>query len=1185
MASSSDDKTTIKVIPFDPEDYKKWSHLVTSKAIAHKFGKVFFSKVFEDFKITPEEYYSEQVTDPAGQTVSITKEEKENFELNAKAWSYLEESVKDDPVAYGLLSVIENRNAHKAWRALKTKYDKTGDAIDMTTLENEWNEAKMNNDLEDPDIWFNELERIRGLIKEVAPAIQKNDTVMALKISSNLPHCYIPVYTNLTQVKKQGDLDTVKETVRAHYKAFIKNKTAEELAFINYTPHKERKKYQNRGRGGGQRPKNEETNGKGPWCDFCKRDTHNTDQCYSKDPKCFNCGKSGHLKKDCWAQGGGAYKEQANAASKDDVPCLICNKTGHKAADCSKNKDKEKDKKKSISFAGSAHVANELGVDGKEDIWLVDSGARVHITNDKSGLYNIKRTKTDVIVGDGWTSISPMKGDLRLITDKGYDLILRNVLFIPGFDKNLLSAMKLVENNNQIILDSPDSGYIKQMNSDHSILLTRGEHNMLYLNAFRTLPKTANQATISHDKPSTHTSPLNLQRNPFLSGVVTDDEESDDDDYDNDQPQDQIPRNETYRDVLLKQPKPKHMNANDAHRKFGHCSPNEMKTLAKILNIKLTGKLDPCPACLMAKSQQSRTRKQTINHKPEPGELLGIDLTGPFPPDIHQNKYVAVACDDATRHSWSKPIKTKTELKGFAEELLQKVKKKGITVERIRCDNAPENKKHLLPLCQQNNISLELTAPHTPQFNGKTERCITELWKNTKAVLTAARFTYQYKCDLWSYAWKYVEDTKSPTKNGALFVGKERQQRILSDPIEFGRLGTVDTGKKTKKSMSNRGERVIMIGYGGHTNASDTYLLLKPRTRQIVISRDVKWERWHGLENSSAPILEDIFEPNNDQEDSLLAEESSLPMMADDIRATMRDHPEIMDMDLESVISFEDGVLLDVFDLSDVEESSDDEVNDHLTQGNNIFRSDDASFDSSSDSEFPMEKETVGNGIETENPNENVSNEASRPAKLIDLDNPDVYEGRTRLQQRALDEDQGDIQNRAHFIHSRTTQDINQHRKRIKSETACNAISCDPGTPSSWKELWNNPELRKKWRDSACNEIENFLRRDAWKLFPRKDLNGRKPIGSKYVFKEKLEQDGSTRLKTRIVIKGYTQIPGIDFTETFSPVANDTSIRVAVSYALYKANWIPHVIDIEAAFLEADLDEVIVAEWPEGLKD
>lgn len=66
--------------------------------------------------------------------------------------------------------------------------------------------------------------------------------------------------------------------------------------------------------------------------------------------------------------------------------------------------------------------------------------------------------------------------------------------------------------------------------------------------------------------------------------------------------------------------------------------------------------------------------------------------------------------------------------------------------------------------------------------------------------------------------------------------------------------------------MSNRGERVIMIGYGGHTNSSDTYLLLKPRTRQIVISRDVKWERWYGIGTSSYPVMEDIFISNNDKE-------------------------------------------------------------------------------------------------------------------------------------------------------------------------------------------------------------------------------------------------------------------------------------------------------------------------------
>jgi hypothetical protein len=180
------------------------------------------------------------VTISAGQTLSIAKDDKENFELNANTWSYLEESIKDDPIVYGLLSVIDHRNPHNALKGSalvkKTKYDRTCDVINMTTLENERNGVKMSNGLEDPDIWSNKLERIRGLlINEVVPAIKKNDTVIALKISPacNLPNCYISVYTNLMQVRKQGDLEqTMKEIVQVHYKSFIENCTPEELSFI-----------------------------------------------------------------------------------------------------------------------------------------------------------------------------------------------------------------------------------------------------------------------------------------------------------------------------------------------------------------------------------------------------------------------------------------------------------------------------------------------------------------------------------------------------------------------------------------------------------------------------------------------------------------------------------------------------------------------------------------------------------------------------------------------------------------------------------------------------------------------------------------------------------------------------------------------------------------------------------------
>ena len=77
------------------------------------------------------------------------------------------------------------------------------------------------------------------------------------------------------------------------------------------------------------------------------------------------------------------------------------------------------------------------------------------------------------------------------------------------------------------------------------------------------------------------------------------------------------------------------------------------------------------------------------------------------------------------------------------------------------------------------------------------------------------------------------------------------------------------------------------------------------------------------------------------------------------------------------------------------------------------------------------------------------------------------------------------------------------------------------------------------------------------------------------VYKKKEEPDGTIRYKSRCVSKGFMQIPGADYTEKFSPVATDTSIRIVLALILYywkSEGWRPQGIDIEAAFLEGILD-------------
>ena len=89
---------------------------------------------------------------------------------------------------------------------------------------------------------------------------------------------------------------------------------------------------------------------------------------------------------------------------------------------------------------------------------------------------------------------------------------------------------------------------------------------------------------------------------------------------------------------------------------------------------------------------------------------------------------------------------------------------------------------------------------------------------------------------------------------------------------------------------------------------------------------------------------------------------------------------------------------------------------------------------------------------------------------------------------------------------------------------------------------------------------------------------GRKAVKSKWVFK--LKADGCYRV--RLVAKGFTQIPGIDFDETFSPVARFESLCLLLALAMLE-DWNIHQMDVKSAFLtNGVLEEEIYMEQPTG---
>ncbi|KAH9716300.1 retrovirus-related pol polyprotein from transposon RE1 [Citrus sinensis] len=149
-------------------------------------------------------------------------------------------------------------------------------------------------------------------------------------------------------------------------------------------------------------------------------------------------------------------------------------------------------------------------------------------------------------------------------------------------------------------------------------------------------------------------------------------------------------------------------------------------------------------------------------------------------------------------------------------------------------------------------------------------------------------------------------------------------------------------------------------------------------------------------------------------------------------------------------------------------------------------------------------------------------------------------------------------------------------RHKLKNNPSLALQTSITTEPETLKSALKYPQ----WVIAMNEELQALNQNNTWTLVPRPQ--NANIIGSKWVYRIKYTDTGAIeRFKARLIAKGFTQVPGIDYKETFSSVIKHTTIRLVLAHAV-NLNWSMKQLDVRNAFLNGHLNETVYMEQPPG---
>lgn len=595
------------------------------------------------------------------------------------------------------------------------------------------------------------------------------------------------------------------------------------------------------------------------------------------------------------------------------------------------------------------------------------------------------------------------------------------------------------------------------------------------------------------------------------------------------------------------------------HQRFGHLNFPTVVSFLKRFGVQVDK--TPTRFCQVCAQAKLAEKKFSVRHEHSSKilERVHSDIGGPITSSHEGFKYWITYLDEASRYVKVCFLKSKSDASFKTVETLKFLQKlAGCGVAIFRTDGGKEYQSvKVQDFLRENATEHEVTPPYTPELNGMAERLNRTLMERVRCLLVSSGLNHSF----WKDAMEYSVYIYNRTPHSG--IGFRTPWEVFHNCAfkklpkfhVFGSMLYYHVPQELRSKIDGTGHRGLFLGFSntGFLVLSLPDLMIKEcRTAAVQDGEMLSVEEMKSLGISQTLSCADIMQEFSGGYEGVVSEEPSVEDEGEVLPADLEDH---------KMLPTEVGIVApDDSEMQDVISDRNSQV--PMTPSSSSAPEPSGYFESDVEWTPRFGKRRLHEDDEMWEP-ESSSDEASLLAEQVETV---CFISHLASQQHSTDDK---------LILRVLLAGVEERMKKVKEESGSSCdVQVDLSEPSSFEEAFKN----SKWLESMRKEIQSLLENKTWILVDLPD--GRKVVKNKWVYK--IKSDG--RFKSRLVAKGFTQVHGVDFDETWSPVGRKASLKLLIWFVLNQG-WSWKQMDVDTAFLNSDLEEEIFMQQPQGFED